>query len=589
MSNSTARPWKTYRRLLSYTRPVAHLFFFSFLAFALYSGTQTLFFKVLELFIKRLEGKPVDAWVHALPPALVQSVLLIPVLVVVLSIARGVGAYYGNYLISRVGLQVVNTLRKQVYDHLLIVPQRYHDERNSGQQISLLIYNVEQVSTSVTRAVMTLLEEGLFLVGLLIYLLWTNWKLTLIFLIAAPILSLLVAVAAQYFRKVSRNIQRTVGRVSHIANETLQGIQTVKSYNAEQVERARFHQAADEVTHYSQKYQRVSALQSPILHSVIAVALAIIFFLVMLIWPAGESASAVAFVSAAAATAKPLKQLSTINSIIQRGLTAAETIFAAIDTPPERDMGSAVLKRAKGAIEFDQVSFHYEPENPVIKELSLSIAPGESVALVGQSGSGKTTIASLLLRFYDIDSGALRIDGVDINQLPLSSLRRNIALVRQNPALFDTSIKENIYYGSDQRNEAQLIQALKDANAWDFVQKLDGGVDATVGEGGSLLSGGQRQRIAIARALYKNAPILILDEATSALDNESEKLIQTALNRLKRGRTTLIIAHRLSTVRDADTIVVLKHGEIVESGRHDDLLRLNGAYAALYQSQDENA
>ncbi len=586
MSAIPARTRDLYPRLLSYAFKYKRYFIISFIGFVLFSSAQSLLLFSTELFINLLEGKPTNwRWLSILPTELVESIYLLPSLVIVLSIARGIGYFFGHFYISRVGLKVVNTLRKEVFDNMLFLPKKHYDTGSSGEQISLVIYNIEQVTASVTRAVKILFEDGLFLLGLLTVMLYQNWKLTLTFFTAAPILSVLVFIAARYFRRVSKKIQQTVGRVSHITNEMVQGIDVVKSYTAEQKESERFSSAANENLKYGIKYQRFNALQTPIMHTVIAFSIALIFLLVLLIWPEGQAGAAVVFVGAAAATAKPIKQLSTINAIIQKGLAAAESIFEVIDADKEQDSGSKTLENIRGEIEFSNVKFSYADGTPVLHALNLSIPAGRTVALVGKSGSGKTTIASLLLRFYNYQSGNITVDGNDISDITLNSLRGHISLVSQSPVIFDATVAENISYGDDAIDEEKLIDALKNANAYEFVMKLKEGIDTQVGEGGSLLSGGQRQRIAIARALYKNSPILVLDEATSALDNESEKQIQEALDRLKQGRTTLIIAHRLSTIRDADNIIVLDHGDIIEQGSHDELLKKQGSYANLYHSQ----
>lgn len=584
MSEPSLRTRDLYPRLLSYAFSYKRFFIISFIGFVVFSASQSMLLYTIELFINLLEGKP-TRWVEFLPKALVESLYLLPVIVIVLSFVRGIGYYFGHFYISKIGLRVVNTLRKEVFDHMMYLPKRYYDKGNSGEQISLVIYNIEQVTASVTRAVKILFEEGLFLVGLLCVLFFLNWKLSLTFFAAIPLLSVLVFIAARYFRRVSRNIQKTVGRVSHITNESVQGLDIVRSYAAEKFESARFHEAADENLKYGTKFQRFNAIQTPVMHFVIALALALIFLLVLIFWPEGEAGSAVVFVTAAGATGKPIKQLSTINAIIQRGLAAAESIFTVIDTEKEKNNGQHVFTRARGDIRFEQVSFGYEDNGTVLDTLNLNIKEGQTVALVGQSGSGKSTIASLLLRFYEHQHGTISIDGHKIEDIELNNLRKNIGLVSQSATIFDASVAENVSYGDEHVDQVRLISALQDANALEFVNKLEHGVDTRLGENGNLLSGGQRQRIAIARALYKNAPILLLDEATSALDNESEKQIQEALARLKQGRTTLIIAHRLSTVKDADNIIVLENGQILEQGPHETLLAQQGAYANLYHSQ----
>ena len=586
MKNSPGNSKELFLRLLSYAFNYKLLFVVSLLGFILYNASQTLLLRSLELLINTLEGKTTE-WVSIIPIPLEQNILFVPIIVLILSFFRGIGFYFGNFFISVIGLHVINDLRKEVFDHLLYLPQKFFDEKNSGEQISLIIFNIEQVSASVTKAVKVIFEDGLFVVGILTLLLFMNWKLTLVFFAVAPVLSGLVLIAARYFRRVSRKIQATVGRVSHITNETVQGIQTVKSFNAEKAEAKRFHSAADENLLYKTKYERVNALQTPITNFVIAIALSTIFLLVLIFWPEGDAAGAVTFVASAGAMAKPIKQLSTINAIIQKGLAAAETIFATIDEEKELDMGTASLDTVSGEINFNKVKFQYNDEKVVLRELSFAVAAGETIALVGHSGSGKTTIASLLLRLYNPQSGQITIDGLAIDQLPLHDLRDKISLVSQSAVLFDASIQENVCYGSKEIDTDKLMQALSNANALGFVEQLEDGVNSMVGEAGSRLSGGQRQRIAIARALYKDSPILILDEATSALDNESEKQIQEALETLKHGRTTLVIAHRLSTVRNADKIIVLDRGDIIEMGNHAELINRNGAYAKLYNMQSE--
>ncbi|WP_370981036.1 lipid A export permease/ATP-binding protein MsbA [Agaribacterium sp. ZY112] len=592
MSPQEQSSGKLYARLFSYTSNYKRFFLISFIGFLIFAISQGALIKCIELFLNELSGKPtawIEKWGDYFPPGLLESIFLLPVIVLVLSLFRGVGAYLGSYFISRVGLHVVNDLRKQVFDKLLKLPQNYYDKNSSSKQISLVIYNIEQVSNSVTKAVKTLFEEGLFLLILLYMLFSQNWQLTLVFFVAAPVLMGLVFIAARYFRKSSRKIQASVSKVTHVTSEAIQGIQVVKSYNAEDFEAKRFKGAADENLIFKTKYARVSALQTPIMHFVIAIALASLFYLVLIFWPAGEAAAAVTYLTAAGVLGRPIKALSGIVSMVQTGLAAAETIFDVLDEEAEKNDGTKTLQKANGDIRFQQLNFAYNDDQPVLEELNLDIKAGQTVALVGHSGSGKSTIASLLMRLYRCNNNSILIDGHDINDIQLAEVRRNISFVSQNPVIFEASVEENVYYGSEERAPNKLITALKNANAFDFVQELEEGVHTDVGESGGKLSGGQRQRLAIARALYKDAPILILDEATSALDNHSEKLIQEALDTLKQGRTTLIIAHRLSTVRDADQIIVLDHGHIIEQGSHDSLLEKNGSYAALYNSQSKQS
>lgn len=575
-----------YRRLLRYILPYKHYFFISILGFAIFAGMEALLLRTVELFVNALEGKP-TAWVSHFPPELTQSILFVPLMIVVLSIFRGIGSYLGNFYMSKVGLNVVNTLRQDVFSHLIYLPQDYFDKKNSGEVVSLIVYNIEQVTGSVTSAIKILFRDGFSVISFLGLMLFLNWKLTLVFFVAAPILAGLVYVAGRYFRRVSRKIQIAIGKVTHITNESVQGIRLVKSYRGEKYETQRFNKAIEDNLTYGTKFERVSAIQTPILHIVIATALAVIFLLVLLFWPSGDPAGAITFVTTAGVIAKPFRQLASVNSTIQRGMAAAETIFTTLDLMQEEDTGKQTLHDVQGDIVFSNASFSYHPEQPALDNFNLHIKPGETIALVGQSGSGKSTIANLLLRLYRLNSGDILIDGISINQLTLSSLRKHIALVNQQTILFDDTIAANITYGDYRENikTDDIQKAVERAHAAQFIANIDDGLQAQVGEGGSKLSGGQRQRLAIARALFKNAPILILDEATSALDNETEKQIQHALEALKQGRTTIIIAHRLSTIENADKIVVLEQGKLVEVGDHATLMAQNGYYANLHKTQ----
>lgn len=577
-----------YRRLLKYIFPYKHFLFISVIGFAIFATMEALLMRTIGLFVNTLEGKPTD-WVQHFPVEISQSILFIPLLIISVSIIRGIGSYFGNFYMSRVGLNVVNSLRREIFSHLVYLPKNYFDQKNSGEIISLVIYNIEQVTGSVTNAVKILIRDGFSVIAFLSLMLYLNWKLTIVFFVAAPILAALVYVAGRYFRRMSLKIQKAIGKVTHITNETVQGISLVKSYNGEEYEVKRFNQATDDNLSFGTKFERVSSLQTPVMHIVIAAALAVIFLLVLLFWPSGDAAGAIEYVTVAGVIAKPFRQLANVNAIIQRGLAASETIFETLDIEKEKESGKKELHNVRGEIVFNKVSFNYDKSgknNKALNNLDLRIEPGQTVALVGQSGSGKSTIASLLLRFYQQTQGSITIDGIEIDTLSLKNLREHVALVNQQTILFNDSITRNITYGKteDSINQEALQSASKQAYASHFIDKLDDGLDTFVGEDGSSLSGGQRQRIAIARALYKNAPILILDEATSALDNESEKQVQEALDTLKEGRTTIVIAHRLSTIESADKIVVLDQGRLIESGTHQELLDKKGYYANLHQT-----
>lgn len=561
-----------YKRLLTYAFRYRWFVAISLSGFVLFSAMEAAMAQMMEYFISGLEKR--DS----------QYIYLVPIAVVVLRILHGIGGYLGNFFIARVGVNVVADLRKELFAKLVYLPTTYYDQHNSGELVSLLVYNITQVTGSVTNAVKIALRDGMTVIALLGLMFYHNWQLTLCFLVTAPILALLVSVASRYFRRISRRMQVTMGGITHIANESLQGFRLVRSFVGQKYEIRRFDKTTDENTRLATKYERVAALQGPVFHIVIAIALAVILFLVLLLWD-DNVGSAIAYLTAAAMITKPLRQLSSVNEIIQKGLAAAETIFAVIDLAPEPDTGTQPLRVTQGRIELRNVSFRYGTDIQALRGIDLTIEPGTTVALVGRSGSGKTTITNLLLRLYDPVEGSILIDGQDTRTVTLNSLRQQIALVNQQTILFNDTVARNIAYGDDQPDMERVREAAQHANALEFIEALPEGFETLVGEQGARLSGGQRQRLAVARALYKNAPILVLDEATSALDNESEKAIQGALETLQRGRTTLVIAHRLSTIEGADVIVAMDQGRIVEIGRHADLLERNGYYASLYAAQ----
>ncbi len=575
----------SYRRLLQYTFQYKTFFVVSVIGFALSAWMEASLVSVLEFFINTLEGKP-SKQIYGMSSAITSAIWFVPISVIVLNFFRGIGLYIGNFYMSKLGLNVVNNLRKTLFGHMVYLPQSFYDQRNSGELVSLIVYNIEQVTGSITSALKILFRDGLAVLFYLSLLVYYNWKLTLVFFVIAPLLGGMVYLASNYFRKTSHRIQTAVSMVSHISMEAFQGIKLVKSFRGEKYETTRFDESAETNLRYATKYEQVKAFQTPALHMVIAFALALIFWLVLTLWT-GTAAEAVVYVTLAGFIAKPFRQLSTVNAVIQKGAAAADTIFSTLDIAQEQDTGTAALTNIKGRIEFDQVDFAYNKEKTTIEGLSFVIEPGETVALVGKTGSGKSTLASLLLRYYTIQSGDIRIDGHSLADISNASLRDSIALVNQQTILFNDTVRANIGYGMPQENieEHALLEAAKNASALEFIEKLPTGFDTLIGEDGARLSGGQRQRIAIARALLKDAPILILDEATSALDNESEKQIQLALDTLKQGRTTLVIAHRLSTIENADKIIVLDEGKIAEMGNHQSLIEAGGIYANLHASQ----
>ncbi len=567
----------TYLRLLSYVRPYIWPFLASILGFMLFAWTMPAFAKLIELFIDGLQ-EGTDKYLY-----------YVPMLAMGIAVLRGIGFFLGNYYLAKVSLGVVHDLRVDLFNKLLQLPNSYFDSNNSGHLISRITYNVTMVTEAATSSIKTVIREGLTVMGLLVYLLWSNWKLTMVFLVVMVIMSVIVSQVGKRLRKLSHKIQNAMGEVTHVSSETINGYQVVRSYGGEEYESQRFRRASYNNLRQSMKMTRVGAINTPVLQFLVLTAMAVIMFMVLYMRYTDSVAALVAFVLASSMMPKPLRQLSEVYGNIQKGIAACETIFDQLDERTEEDTGTTEVERVAGRIQFKGVEFSYPGvDSKVLKGIDLAIEPGETVAFVGRSGSGKTTITSLLLRFYNTTAGAILVDGVPVQEYRLTNLREQIALVGQNTTLFNDTVARNIAYGSlERKDEAKIVHAAESAYAMEFIQKMEHGIDTLIGEDGVLLSGGQRQRLAIARAFLKDAPILILDEATSALDTESEKNIQEALKDLSQGRTTLVVAHRLSTIEGADRIVVLKDGEIVESGRHEELLALGGEYTSLYRTQFE--
>lgn len=572
----TAAPitsWQSYKRLLGYTRRYWKLFLLAVIGFVINAQTEWAAAQLLKYIITAIQDKDQSAK------------NLFPLLIVALFFFRGVGSFIGTYYMSMVSRHVVYSLRMDLFNKLLVLPASYYHNNSPGHIAAKLIFNVEQVTAAATEALKTIVREGTIAIGLFAYLFYTNWKLSLSLLLVGPFAAMLVRTASKRFRKLAKNIQKTMGDVNHIANETISGYQVVKTYGGEEYEFGRFDKASLKNLRNGMKMVVTGAINTPLVQLLMAVAMAVVVWVALQPGISGETSPGefVAYITAAGLLAKPIKALTEVNEKLQRGISAAQSVFEVLDLPPEKDSGTRAIGRLQGDIEFRNIGFGYDPAQPVIKDFSLKVSAGMTVAVVGRSGSGKTTLVSLLPRFYDAQQGELLIDGYPIEDYPLGDLRRQIASVGQKVILFDDTVANNIAYGAFRHLPREaVIEAAKAAYAHDFISALPNGYDTRVGQDGMLLSGGQRQRLAIARALIKDAPILILDEATSALDNESEFYIQAALERVMEGRTTLVIAHRLSTIEKADLIVVMDHGVIVEQGTHVELLARNGAYAQLH-------
>ncbi|MGI1679678.1 MAG: lipid A export permease/ATP-binding protein MsbA [Cellvibrionaceae bacterium] len=607
--------WRVYTRLLRYIRPHLFLFFLNIAGFWLFSVTQILLVQLTGYLMNALEntGRPdipenavvankdlnepfsaiaekVDInfdWLPALPTDL----MLVPIMVVVIYFLRGVGFFVGNYSLALVAQHVVHALRTELFDKLTVLPSHYFDERDSGQLISKITFNVSQVTVAVTDALKIVIREGFIVIGLMGFLLYTNWKLTMIFLAIAPVIGLLVAVAGKHMRRYSGRVQSAMGAITSISGEMIGGYRVMRTYGGEKYEKDRFKDASQYNFNQNVKIAFTSSMATSLNQFIVAVALGILMFVALIIIKPDGAAELIMYMTAVGFLPKSLRQLGDVYTKIQQGLVAANSIFLQLDEQPEKDTGRYTVDHVNGEIEFKDLNFSYsESKELVIKDFNLTVKSGEVIALVGKSGSGKSTLISLIPRYYDHQQGSILLDGKDVNDYSLKNLRSHIALVTQNIVLFNDTIKRNIAYGDlATKSDEEIYEAAKKAHALEFIEQLPEGFDTIIGEDGARLSGGQRQRLSIARALLKNAPILILDEATSALDNESEKLIQDALEKVTSNRTTFVIAHRLSTIESADKIVVMHEGCIAEMGTHKALLEKGGEYAKLHaqQFQDE--
>lgn len=567
-----------YFRLLSYVRSSWGYLLLSFIGYMLYAAMEP----ALAALLKHIVDIVSDGQIT-------ESRLLIPLSILGIFVVRGIGTFLGGYFMSKVANNVVFDLRTSMFDKLVLLPSSYYHSIPTGRLLTKLTYNTEQVIGSITQAIRVLLREGLTVVGLLGYMIYMNWRLSLLFLLVVPLIGLVVSYASKRFRRLSTRIQNAMGGVTDVASEAIKGHEVVKIFGGSEYETKRFYRAAQENRRSQLKMAKTKSLNVPIVQFILALAMSILiwFALSPSISSGMTSGDFIAFLTAAGMLGKPIRQLTDVNSTLQKGIAASQSIFEFLDMEVEVDDGTVSADRLKGDIEWRSMSFTYPgADKQALKNINLSLPAGKTLALVGRSGGGKSTMANLIPRFYNIDGGELSIDGCSISDYRLTDLRSNIALVNQQVVLFNGTIRDNIAYGYlRDASDEEVIDAAKAANAWGFIQELDHGLDTMVGENGVLLSGGQRQRIAIARAILKNAPILILDEATSALDTESERAIQSALDGLMENRTTIAIAHRLSTIENADIIAVVDHGEIIEQGSHSELLALNGAYAQLHNQQ----
>jgi len=571
-----------YFRLLKYLLPYRAAFIVSLLGTAAFAATEPAMPALMKPLLD--ESFVADS---------TTNILRLPLLLIGLFFVRGIAGFISGYGMKLVANHIVTDLRREMFDKLQRLPLHYFDNHASGNLMAMFTFNVTRVTTAATTVIVTLVKETLIILGLLAYALYLNWQLTLIIMTVVPPTALMIRYFSKRMRKLSHSLQDTVGELTHVVQEGISGNREIKIFGGEDYENRRFNKVSNWIRRYRMKVAMAAELNIPVVQLFTVSTLAIVIYFAAQQAKAGDITvgTFVALITALALLSSPIKRLTKVNVQLQNGLAAAESIFELIDEHPEIDHGTLDIDRAQGNIRFAQVSYtHHGMDAPVLHDITIDITAGETVALVGPSGGGKTTLASLLPRFYNPTSGHILLDGTDTQAIRLTSLRRQIAYVGQHIILFNESVASNIAYGAQgsKVSEQDIRTAAEKAHALEFIEKMPQQFATLIGENGIRLSAGQRQRIAIARALIKNAPILILDEATSALDTESEKNVQLALETLREGRTSLIIAHRLSTIKNADHILVMKDGHIVEAGTHDELLQLDGLYAQLYNTQSRD-
>ena len=568
--------WPLYKRLLRYVFPHRPAMLAAILGYIIFATTSPLTAEWLGWTIDTIESGEYE-----------ELRILIPLACMGIVLVRGIGGFLGSYSLAIVSNHMVHKLRCELIQRLIKLPAAYFDQNTSGRLVSKLTYDVAQITGAASNAVAIIFREGLMVIGLFSYLMYMDWKLSLTFLLIAPFVGKVVSLASRRFRRYSTQMQDSMGDVTQITNETIKGHRVIRTFNAEDFVSDKLLAASERNRQQNMKMAFTRSASTPLIQFIVSIAMALLVWLALSpeFFANKSPGDFVAFLSAAGLMAKPIRQLTQVNSVIQRGLSAAYSIFSLLDEEAERDSGSYSIERAAGRIEFSNVSFSYTADGKMLQNISFIAEPGQTIALVGKSGSGKSSLVSLIARFYDNQEGDISLDGVSLKDYQLANLRHQISLVSQKVVLFNGTVAENIAYGSELVDYDKIKQAAINAHAMEFIEQLPQGLDTQIGDDASLLSGGQRQRIAIARALLKDAPILIFDEATSALDSESELHIQKALDNLRKGRTTFVIAHRLSTIENADLILVMDKGKIIESGTHAQLLASQRQYSKLHAIQ----
>ncbi len=578
MTTQTTSSVATFRRLMSYAKPYRLGFIMAILGMIGYALIDVYFINEFETFIDRgITEKDQEYFFWA------------PIVVVLLFAIRGVFNFISSYSLSWAGTHIVKDLRQQLFQHFMRLPVSYHDQHSTGELISKITYDAEQIKQASSKALVVLIHEGAFVLGLLVVMFSKSWQLSAIFLLIAPLIALIVSVVSKRFRHISQRMQGTMGNVTTSAEQMLIGHKVILSFGGQAIEDKRFNEINNRNRQLDVKLESTKAISVSLIQTIASGSLAFVIYLASFpeMLETLTPGKFTTILTSMLLLLKPLKQLTTVNSDFQKGMAAAAAVFSVLDEKTEQDTGTVELGRVRGDIEVKNLSFQYPGhEKLVLKNLNFTVKAGQTVALVGKSGSGKTTISSLLPRFYEIERGQILLDGYDTKDCTLASLRRQIAVVSQQVVLFNDTIANNISYGyTGELTRERLIEVAEKAHVMEFAAGMEQGLDTEIGENGVTLSGGQRQRIAIARALLRQAPVLILDEATSALDTESERKIQGAFDELLKNRTNIVIAHRLSTIEKADVILVMVEGQIVERGSHQELLAQAGVYANLYKLQ----
>ncbi|PKH03902.1 lipid ABC transporter permease/ATP-binding protein [Psychromonas sp. MB-3u-54] len=578
MENKEVNSWLVFKRLLGYVKEFKLGLVAAIIAMIGYAVIDTAFiYSIKPLMDEGLTGQSPEI------------LTFMPIFVILIIAARGVVAFVSSYCMSWVGTHVVMKLQRELFSHLIALPISFFDKTNTGDLLSKITYDANQVTSASTKALIKIFRDGATIIALVGLMFIQSWQLSLVFFLIAPIVGIAISVVSKRFRKISKNLQDAMGSVTTASEQMLKGHKEVLMFGGQQLENKKFEQVSNSVRSQNMKMVSAQAISTPIVQSLASFALAFVLFLATKpsIIDDLTPGTFIVIISSMMALMKPLKVITEVVGDIQRGIAASVSLFKVLDTTSALDSGTKVIKRAKGDIELNNIVFSYPTtEKPALKNVSFKVKAGETFALVGRSGSGKSTIANLLTRFYDIDSGVISIDGVNIQEYTLASLRNQVAIVSQSVHLFNDSIANNIAYASDGKfTREDIIQAAETANAMEFIEQFPNGLDTVIGENGALLSGGQRQRLAIARALLRDAPILILDEATSALDSESERHIQAALDILQKDRTSIVIAHRLSTIEHANQILVIDDGRVVERGTHAELIEKKAIYHSLSKIQ----